>query len=419
MKILIQSAKIIDPNSSAHQKTRNILIENGRIADVSTKTSEADRIIQAEGMLLSPGWFDLGTQSGEPGFEQKEDLESLAQAAMAGGFTELAVLPNTQPVVQTKADVNYFLRGNAGRLVQMHVLAAVTRNTRGEDFTEMMDLHHAGAIGFTDGLKTIWNTDIFLKTLQYLQAFNGLLVDHPEDIWLNLYGQMNESPVSARLGLKGMPALAEEIALSRNLKLLGYAGGRLHISRISTARAVSLLRTARKKLAVTCDVAAYQPLLDDSLLESFDTNYKVNPPLRQKRDNDALIRGLQDGTIDVICSGHVPQDEESKMVEFDHAEAGIISLQTTGSNLSELSSVIPWDVLIEKIAINPRKVLGLQQPVIEEGEKANLTLFDPGAEWTLDETTNKSKSKNSPWWGKKVKGKTIAVFNNGRYRIFE
>ncbi|MCS6974029.1 MAG: dihydroorotase [Cyclobacteriaceae bacterium] len=419
MKILIQSAKIIDPNSSAHQKTRNILIENGRIADVSTKTSEADRIIQAEGMLLSPGWFDLGTQSGEPGFEQKEDLESLAQAAMAGGFTELAVLPNTQPVVQTKDDVNYFLRGNAGRLVQMHVLAAVTRNTRGEDFTEMMDLHHAGAIGFTDGLKTIWNTDIFLKTLQYLQAFNGLLVDHPEDIWLNLYGQMNESPVSARLGLKGMPALAEEIALSRNLKLLGYAGGRLHISRISTARAVSLLRTARKKLAVTCDVAAYQPLLDDSLLESFDTNYKVNPPLRQKRDNDALIRGLQDGTIDVICSGHVPQDEESKMVEFDHAEAGIISLQTTGSNLSELSSVIPWDVLIEKIAINPRKVLGLQQPVIEEGEKANLTLFDPGAEWTLDETTNKSKSKNSPWWGKKVKGKTIAVFNNGRYRIFE
>lgn len=419
MKILIQSAKIIDPNSSAHQKIRNILIENGRIADVSTKTSEADRIIQAEGMLLSPGWFDLGTQSGEPGFEQKEDLESLAQAAMAGGFTELAVLPNTQPVVQTKADVNYFLRGNAGRLVQMHVLAAVTRNTKGEDFTEMMDLHHAGAIGFTDGLKTIWNTDIFLKTLQYLQAFNGLLVDHPEDIWLNLYGQMNESPVSARLGLKGMPALAEEIALSRNLKLLGYAGGRLHISRISTARAVSLLRTARKKLAVTCDVAAYQPLLDDSLLESFDTNYKVNPPLRLKRDNDALIRGLQDGTIDVICSGHVPQDEESKMVEFDHAEPGIISLQTTGSNLSELSSVIPWDVLIEKIAINPRKVLGLQQPVIEEGEKANLTLFDPGAVWTLDETTNKSKSKNSPWWGKTLKGKTIAVFNNGRYRIFE
>lgn len=419
MKILIQSARIIDPHSPAHQKIKNVLIENGRITEVGTKSYEADRVIEAEGMILSPGWFDLGTHSGEPGFEQKEDLESLAQVAMAGGFTELAVLPNTQPVVQSKADVNYFLRGNAGRLVQMHVLAAVTRNTKGEEFTEMMDLHHAGAIGFTDGLKTIWNTDIFLKTLQYLQAFNGLLIDHPEDIWLNLYGQMNESPVSARLGLKGMPVLAEEIALSRNIKLLGYAGGRLHIARISSARAVSLLRAARKKLSITCDIAAYQPLLGDTLVETFDTNYKVNPPLRQKRDNEALIRGLQDGTIDVICSGHVPQDEESKQVEFDHAEPGIISLQTTGACLTEMSTEVPWEILIEKIAVNPRKILRLPQPVIQPGEKANLTLFDPHAEWLLDEKTNKSKSKNSPWWGKKLKGRAVAVFNSGRYRIFE
>lgn len=419
MKILIQSARIIDPHSASNQKIRNVLIENGRIAEVSTKTPEADRIIQAEGMILSPGWFDLGTHSGEPGYEQKEDIESLIQAAMAGGFTELTVLPNTQPVIQTKADVNYFLRGNAGRLVQIHVLAAVTRNTKGEEFTEMMDLHHAGAIGFTDGLKTIWNTDIFLKTLQYLQAFNGLLIDHPEDIWLNLYGQMNESPVSARLGLKGMPALAEELALSRNIKLLNYAGGRLHMARISTARAVSLLRTARKKLSVTCDIAAYQPLLDDTLLETFDTNYKVNPPLRQRRDNDALVRGLQDGTIDVICSGHIPQDDESKQVEFDHAEPGIINLQTTGACLTELSAQVPWETLIEKIAVNPRRVFGLPQPVIEAGEKANLTLFNPNATWVLDESTNKSKSRNSPFWGKRITGRVVAVFNNTRHRIFE
>jgi dihydroorotase len=283
----------------------------------------------------------------------------------------------------------------------------------------MMDLHYAGAVGFTDGLKTIWNTDIFLKTLQYLQAFNGLLIDHPEDIWLNLYGQMDESPVSARLGLKGMPALAEEIALSRNIKLLNYCGGRLHVSRISTARAVSLLRAARKSLPVSCDVAAYQPILDHTLLETFDTNYKVYPPLRGKRDKDALIRGLQDGTIDVICSGHVPQDEESKQVEFDHAEPGIISLQTTGSNLAVMASEVAWELLIEKIAVNPRKILGLPQPVIQPGEKANLTLFDPHAEWVLDEKTNKSKSKNSPWWGKKLKGRAVAVFNNGRYRVFD
>jgi dihydroorotase len=419
MKILIKSARIIDPASSAHLKTKNVLIDNGRIADVTARAAEADRVIEAEGMLLSPGWFDLGTHCGEPGLEHKEDLESVLQAALAGGFTEIAVLPNTQPVVQTKADVNFFIRGNSGRLVQVHVLAAVTRHTKGEEFTEMMDLHHAGAIGFTDGLKTIWNTDIFLKTLQYLQAFNGLLLDHPEDIWLNMYGQMNESPVSARLGLKGMPPLAEDVALSRNLKLLAYAGGKLHVSRISTARALSMLRTARKRLSVTCDITAYQPLLDDSLLETFDTHYKVNPPLRGKRDNEALIRGLEDGTIDVICSGHVPQDTESKQVEFDQAEPGMISLQTTGANLTELAARIPWEVLIEKIAINPRRVLGLPQPSIEPGEKANLTLFNPNATWRLDETTNQSKSKNSPWWGKILKGKAVAVFNNGRYRIFD
>lgn len=419
MKILIRSARIIDPNSSAHLKVKNVLIDNGRIIDMPAKSVEADRTLEAEGMLLTPGWFDLGTQSGEPGFEQKEDLESLAQAAMAGGFTEIAVLPNTQPVIQTRADVNYFQRGNAGRLVQMHVLAAVTRNTKGEEFTDMMDLHHAGAIGFTDGLKTIWNTDIFLKTLQYLQAFNGLLIDRPEDIWLNLYGQMNESPVSARLGLKGMPALAEDVALSRNLKLLAYAGGRLHVARLSTARALRLIRAARKRLNVTCDITAYQPLLDDNQLEDFDTNYKVNPPLRGKRDNEALIRGLEDGTIDVICSGHVPQDAESKQVEFDQAEMGIISLQTTGANLTELATRIQWQVLLEKVTVNPRKILGLSQPVIEPGEKANLTLFNPHAVWTFDEQSCRSKSRNSPWWGKTLKGKAVAVFNNGRYRIFD
>lgn len=419
MKILIQSARIIDPHSSANGKVKDVLIEHGRIAEIGSRLATADRVVTADGMLLTPGWFDLGTQIGEPGFEQKETLETAAAAAMAGGFTEMAVLPNTQPVIQTKADVNFILRGNNTRLVQMHVLAAVTRDAKGSEFTEMMDLHAAGAVGFTDGLKTLWNTDIFLKTLQYLQAFDGLLLDHPEDVWLNLYGQMNESAVSTRLGLKGIPALSEEIALIRNLRLLAYAGGRLHVTRLSTARAVTIMRNARRKLPVTCDITAYQPLLEDKYIESFDTNYKVQPPLRGKRDNDALIRGLADGTIDVICSGHVPQDEESKMVEFDHAEPGIISLQTTGANLVELSESVSWELLIEKIAVNPRKILGLPQPVIEPGEKANLTLFDPRATWTFNEQTNKSKSRNSPWLGKTLKGKAAAVFNNGRYRIFD
>jgi dihydroorotase len=415
MKILIQAAKILDTNSPFHKKEKNVLLQNGRIAEIGDKNYQADKVIKAEGMILSTGWFDLGTFIGDPGLEHKEDLESGAKAAVAGGFSEIAVLPNTAPSIQTKNDVNYLARGNDNRLLQVHALASVTKNNKGEELTEMIDLHEAGAVGFTDGLKPVWHTDIFLKSLQYLQKFNGVLIDHPEDIWLNMFGQMHEGLQSTMLGLKGMPRIAEEVAISRNLKLLNYAGGRLHLSRLSTTKSVGLIRTAKNKMNVTCDIASYQPLLNDSMLAGFDTNYKVNPPLREKADAEALIKGLNDGTIDVICSGHVPQDDESKSIEFDHADAGIINLQTFASNLVALSENVSWETLIEKITINPRTVLNLEAPVIDVEAKANLTLLDPHATWTLDEETNLSKSKNSPWFGQTLTGKAVAVFNNNRH----
>lgn len=417
MKILIQAAKILDSNSPFHKKEKNVLLQNGRITEIGDKNYQADKVIKAEGMILSTGWFDLGTFIGDPGLEHKEDLESGAKAAVAGGFTEIAVLPNTVPSIQTKNDVNYLTRGNDNRLLQIHPLASVTKNNKGEELTEMIDLHEAGAAGFTDGLKPIWHTDIFLKSLQYLQKFNGVLIDHPEDIWLNMFGQMHEGLNSTMLGLKGMPSIAEEVAVSRNLKLLHYAGGKLHLAKLSTAKSVSLIRAAKQKMNITCDITAYQPLLDDSMLSGFDTNYKVNPPLREKSDNDALIKGLNDGTIDVICSGHVPQDEESKSIEFDLADAGIISLQTFGSNLVALSKSVDWPVLMEKVTHGPRAVLNLESPVIDVEAKANLTLFDPNQKWTLDEKTNLSKSKNSPWFGQSLTGKVVAVFNNGKHWI--
>jgi dihydroorotase len=414
MKILIQAAKILDSNSPFHKKEKNILIQNGRIADIGDKNFQADKIIKAEGMILSTGWFDLGTHIGDPGLEHKEDLDSVSKAAAAGGFTELATLPNTSPSIQTKNDVSYLTKSNGSRLVQIHPLASVTKNNKGEELTEMIDLHEAGAVGFTDGLKSIWHTDIFLKSLQYLQKFNGVLIDHPEDIWLNMFGQMHEGLNSALLGLKGMPSIAEEIAISRNIKLLTYAGGRLHLSRLSTSKSIGLVRAAKKKMNVSCDIAAYQALLDDSMLSTFDTNYKTNPPLRSKSDNDSLIKGLKDGTIDVICSGHTPQDDESKSIEFDHADTGIINLQTFAANLVSLSKEVKWDLLIEKVTNGPRAVLGLEQPVIDVEAKANLTLLDPDRTWTLDEKTNFSKSKNSPWFKQALTGKTVAVFNNDK-----
>lgn len=415
MKILIQSAKIVSKGSPHHLKKRNILINNGKIAEIGDKNYSADKVIDAEGMLLSIGWFDLGAYVGDPGLEHKEDISSLIKTAAAGGFTEVAVLPNTHPAVQTKNEIVYLSQGNNNRLVQIHPMANITKNSKGEELTEMIDLHQAGAVAFTDGLKSIWHTDIFLKSLQYLQKFDGLLIDHPEDNWLNLFGQMHEGIMSTSLGLKGMPRIAEEVATRKNLELLSYAGGRLHFAKISTAKTVEIIRSAKKKgMNVSCDITGFQALLDDSLLADFDTYYKVNPPLREKSDNEALIKGLKDDTIEVLTSGHLPQDDESKLLEFDQAEFGMINLQTFGSQLTSLSKWVDIEDLIAKVTEAPRRILKMEIPLIMEEEKANLTLFDPQAEWIFDQSNNFSKSKNSPFLGKKMKGKVVAVFNNSK-----
>ena len=415
MKILIQSAKIVSKGSPHHLKKRNILINNGKIAEIGDKNYSADKVIDAEGMLLSIGWFDLGAYVGDPGLEHKEDISSLIKTAAAGGFTEVAVLPNTHPAVQTKNEIVYLSQGNNNRLVQIHPMANITKNSKGEELTEMIDLHQAGAVAFTDGLKSIWHTDIFLKSLQYLQKFDGLLIDHPEDNWLNLFGQMHEGIMSTSLGLKGMPRIAEEVATRKNLELLSYAGGRLHFAKISTAKTVEIIRSAKKKgMNISCDITGFQALLDDSLLADFDTYYKVNPPLREKSDNEALIKGLKDDTIEVLTSGHLPQDDESKLLEFDQAEFGMINLQTFGSQLTSLSKWVDIEDLIAKVTEAPRRILKMEIPLIMEEEKANLTLFDPQAEWIFDQSNNFSKSKNSPFLGKKMKGKVVAVFNNSK-----
>jgi dihydroorotase len=416
LKILIQSARIVSPGSSFHQKTRNVLISNGKIDSIGDKKLSADRVVDADGMILTTGWVDFGAFTGDPGLEQKEDISTLTASAAAGGFTDVAVLPNTVPSIQSKNEVSYLTGGNSARLVQLHALAAVTRGCKGEELTEMIDLHEAGVNGFTDGLHPVWHTDIFLKALQYLQKFDGLLVDHPEDIWLNKFGQMNEGINSTTLGLKGMPRIAEEVSIARNLELLSYAGGRLHLSRLSTAKSIDLVRAAKKKgLRVTCDITAFQPLLNDGVLEGFDTNFKVNPPLREKADQDSLVKGLKDGTIDVIISGHVPHDDESKFVEFDVADFGMINQQTFVSQLVSLSAQVGWDDLITRVTDNPRKLLGLEIPVIEEDAAANLTLFNPEEQWELNEKTNRSKAKNSPWFGTRITGKVKGVMRNGRH----
>ena len=417
MNLTIRSVTISDKSSKLHRKKVDISIQNGTITKIGKVTSPVKgKEIDGKGMLLSPGWFDFNCLFGDPGYEQREDRVSGSQAAAAGGFTAVAHLPNTKPVIQTKNDLAYLMANNSSQVTDIHPIAAVTIGTKGEELTEMIDLHHAGAVAFSDGIEPVWNSDILLKTLQYLQKFDGLLINRPEDKMLTQFATMNEGVTSTILGMKGMPAISEELMITRDIELLKYAGGRIHFSNISTEGAVKLIRQAKKNgLNVSCDVAIHQMLLNDDLLVDFDTNLKVNPPLRTKKDSKALIKGVLDDTIDVITSSHKPHDEEGKKLEFDLAEFGQTGLQTTLPQMIALQESIPLDVLVDKITRMPREILKLDQPEIKEGNPANLALIDPKAKWTLDDQTNLSKSRNSYYFGQQLTGKIRATIK-GNYQ---
>lgn len=420
MKTLIRSAKIICKSSEFHGQTKDIFIENGIISQIGDFVDmEVDDIIEGEDICVSVGWFDMRVHAKEPGHEYKESLESMEETALAGGFSEIALLPNTQPVVQTRESVNYLKR--SGVKVKFHPMAAVTLKCEGKDFTEMIDLHEAGAVAFTDGEHPIQNPDIFLKSLQYLTQFGGLLINHPEDTHLTHFGQMHDGTVSTFLGMKGMPQMAEEIMLMRDLKILEYVmqtpfsqgftdESILHFSCISSAQTINFIRMGKDMgLPISCDVAAHQLCFTENDLVDFDTNLKVNPPFRTQEDVDALWEGLADGTIDVIVSDHNPHDEESKKLEFDMAEFGVIGLETVFSSINTNNEKLSLEEIIEKITDNPRRILRLTNPTIKEGEKANLTVFAPNETWVYEEKKIVSKSRNSPFIGKTLKGKVIRV----------
>ncbi len=417
MSILIKSARITDSRSKNHLQTKNIFIDAaGIIQKIGNETPKADVVIEGENLHVSIGWMDMRANFADPGLEQKEDLNSGRKAAAAGGFTEVALIPNTEPAIQSKNDVSYITSGNASQLVQLHPVGAITRDCKGEDLTEMIDMHQAGAVAFSDGDKPVWNTDILLKTLLYLQKFDGLLINRPEDKYLTAFGAVHEGLQSTLLGLKGMPAISEEIMIRRDLKLLDYAGGRLHFANISSAEAVKMLKKAKdKEKNITCDVAIANLLYDDSFLEGYDTNFKVNPPLREKGDVKALIKGAKEGLVDVIVSAHSPQDEECKKLEFDLADFGMSTIQTFLPMLLQVFGEEGLPEVMNTFTINPRKILGLPIPEIKTGVVANLTVFDPSAEWKYDDKTNYSRAKNSPLYGTVVKGKAVAVINNGKW----
>lgn len=420
MSVLITSVKIIDNKSSHHLKVRNVLINKGRIEYIGLDKPSAKKVIGGKGCLLSPGLCDLQANYNDPGQEYKEDLHTGSATAMAGGFTDVALLPNTQPSIQKKNDIKYLVKGNPTAIVQLHPIGAISIDLKGEALTDMLDLSEAGAIAFSDGLNPMWNSDLLLKSLQYIKKIDGLVIDRPEDKWLALFGTMNEGENSALLGMKGIPALAEELTVARDIEILNYTKGRLHLSNISSEGAVKLIKNAKKQgLNITCDVAAHQLVYNDSTVLSFDANYKVSPPFRSPTDVKALSKGLQEGTIDAIVSSHQPHDQESKQLEFDLADFGIIGQQTTLSMLSQLAENIGWDLILDKLTNQPRNILRLASVEIKEGGLANLLLFNPNEKWIYNTNSNMSKSQNSPLLGQTLTGKVKAVFNNSKLKVFE
>lgn len=418
-KYLIKSATILHPESPFNGQTLDVLISNGKISEIAKKIDASDQnltIIDAKGQFLSPGFMDINANFGEPGLETKEDMETGCATAAAGGYTGVALMPNTQPPIHSKAEVSYLLNKSQNNLVDIFPIGCISHNREGKELAEMYDMKDSGAIAFSDGNKPLSNAGLMSRALLYTKSFNGLIFSYAEDQDIAAKGKMNEGVMSTFLGMKGNPSLAEELMVSRDLYLAEYNDARIHFSTISTQRTVDLIRKAKKAgLKVTCDVAAHQLVLTEENLEGFDSQYKVKPPLRTKADQKALLDGLKDGTIDAIVSQHTPHEIEFKDVEFEIASFGIIGLQTVLP--LTLKAGLSAEQVVEKLAIAPRKVLGIAIPAFDLGISANFILFNPIEKWTLNEETNKSKSFNSPFMGQELTGKVNFVCNNERVII--
>lgn len=413
MKTIIRSAKIIDPKSPFHNKTVDILIADGCISKIGHELANPENCneIKRDNLHLSVGWFDSSVSLGEPGFEDRETITNGLNIAAKSGFTGIALQPNSFPIIDNQSQVHFVKSKAKGAATELFPIGALTKGSEGKDMAELFDMKNAGAIAFGDYNRSLNNANLLKIALQYTQDFNGLVIAFSQDENIKGNGVANEGIVSTRLGLKGIPNLAEEIEVARNLFLLEYTGGKLHIPTISTAKSVALIQEAKAKgLQVSCSVAVHHLVLTDEKLEEFDTRFKVIPPLRSKADQLALIEGVKNGTIDMITSDHNPIDIEHKKMDFDTAKSGTIGLE---SAFGALLSVLPMEIVIEKLTYG-RAIFGLEIPSIIEGQIANISLFDPEGKCTFTKDMIQSKSKNSAFIGAEQKGKVYGIMNQNQ-----
>jgi len=413
MNALIKSATIVDPKSDFHNQSIDILIEKGVIVKMANQISAPKSYVEIklDNLHVSRGWFDSSVCFGEPGYEERETIENGLRTAALSGFTAVAVNANTNPIIDSKADIS-FLNGKAkGNAVNLFPIGALTKSSQGEDLAELFDMKNAGAVAFYDYQKPIGNPNLLKLALQYSSNFNGLVLSFPQESKISGTGVMNENKTSTSLGLKGNPALAEELQVSRDLFLLEYASGKLHIPTISTAKSVELIRKAKQnKFDVTCSVAIHNLIFTDEALSSFNTNFKVLPPLRSQTDIEALIEGLKDGTIDMVTSDHNPIDIEHKKVEFDFAKYGTIGLE---SAFGALLSCFTLKKTIELLTSGKER-FGINSPSISIGNFADMTLFNPNTTYRFSKEHILSTSKNSIFENIQLKGKAYGIIANNQ-----
>lgn len=417
MNVLLKSAIVVDStNTSFHLKKRDIHIKNGKIEKIASKIDDMNnvRVIEYENLHVSVGWLDTSVSFGEPGYEERETLTNGLLTAAKSGFTDIVLNTNTNPVPDNSSNIIFFKERAKSHTCSLHPMGSLSIGAKGERMAELYDMSKAGAVAFSDHKKSLENATLLKIALQYSQNFGGLVLSFPENVKMTQHAVMNEGETSTRLGLKGQPNLTEELRINRDLFLLEYSGGKLHIPTISTAGSVRLIADAKKKgLAVSCSVAIHNLLMTDDKVEDFDSNYKVKPPLRTLKDTKALRNGLKNGTIDFVTSDHTPINIEEKRLEFDNAAFGSIGLESAFGALNQIFGIN--DTI--RFLTNRNNWEGLGKPTIKEGEPACLTLFNPEGEYQFSMANVQSTSKNSAFFGEILKGKVYGTINNGKITL--
>lgn len=414
--LLIKGAMLIDPASKL-EKRGDVHIEKGRIARIGriSPAPEGAQVIDARQLVVTPGWMDMHVHFRQPGREDEETVESGAAAAAAGGFTAACPMPNTTPAADTREIIEFLIVEGKKTLIDVFPIAAATKEREGKELSEMAELVEAGAVAFSDDGCAVATAALMRRAMEYATMFDVPMIEHAEEPTLTVAGAMNEGKFSTRLGLGGIPTVAEDIIVARDILLAEYTGARLHIAHISSAASIELVRQAKARgVRVTCEVTPHHFSLTDEAVMGYDTHTKMNPPLRSQKDVEAVLEGLQDGTIEVIATDHAPHAPEEKDVEFAAAPFGIIGLETAlGLIITKLvkTGVLSLAEAIDKVVVNPRRILNLPPVTLGEGQNANLTMFSPEHQWTVAQTAFYSKCRNSPFIGSELAGKVYGVYN--------